>query len=209
MNTPNSVLRQRALESLRGNFGISIALILIYFLISAAGGGIPGLNLIYAIIAAPPLLLGLSIYFLQVSRKKQLSIDLLFRGFDRFGVSIGAYWLKALLVILWSLLLIIPGIIAAYSYSMTNFIIADNPDIGAVDAINKSKEMMRGYKMKLFLLHLSFIGWFFLCSLTLGIGLLWLIPYVQTSQAKFYEELIGENQSFGNNDDVLDSNVSY
>lgn len=209
MNTPNSVLRQKALESLRGNFGMSIAVILIYILISVAGGAIPGLNFVYAIIAAPPLVLGLSIFFLHLGRQKHLSIDLLFRGFDRFGVSIGAYWLKALLVILWSLLLIIPGIIAAYSYSMTNFIIADNSNIGAVEAINKSKEMMRGYKMKLFLLHLSFIGWFFLCSLTLGIGLLWLIPYVQTSIVKFYDELKGETQSFGNNEDVLDSNVSY
>ncbi len=89
--------------------------------------------------------------------------------------------------ILWSLLLIVPGIIAAISYLMTFYIIADDNTIRAMDAIDKSKTMMYGYKMKYFKMVLRFIGWCLLCLfLALGIGFLWLI-YV--SNAKFYEDI--------------------
>ncbi|GHT57847.1 hypothetical protein FACS18945_2990 [Bacteroidia bacterium] len=93
----------------------------------------------------------------------------------------------------WSLLLIIPGIIAAISYSMTFYIIADDPAISAMDAINKSKKMMYGYKMKYFCLSLRFLGWALLCILTLGIGFLWLMPYIQVTFAKFYDDLKAAN----------------
>jgi uncharacterized membrane protein len=91
-------------------------------------------------------------------------------------------------IILWTLLLIIPGIIMSLAYSMTFYILADNPDINPIDAIRKSREMMYGYKWKIFCLNLRFIGWGFLCIFTMGIGLLWLLPYMSVSFAKFYEE---------------------
>ena len=87
------------------------------------------------------------------------------------------------------LLLIIPGIIAALSYSMTFYILADDNSIGAMDAIKKSKKMMDGYKWKYFCLGLRLLGWALLCVLTLGIGFLWLIPYAQVSVAKFYDDV--------------------
>jgi len=99
----------------------------------------------------------------------------------------------SLFILLWSLLLIIPGIIAALSYSMTFYILADDNSIGAMDAINKSKKMMYGYKWKYFCLGLRFLGWAILCILRLGIGFLWLSPYVHVSVTKFYED-IKENQ---------------
>ena len=86
-------------------------------------------------------------------------------------------------------MLIIPGIIAAYAYSMAFFIMADNPSVGALEAIRRSKAIMRGRKAKLFCLDLRFLGWGILCLLTLGIGFLWLVPYIQASHAHFYEDV--------------------
>ena len=91
--------------------------------------------------------------------------------------------------ILWSLLLVIPGIIKSYSYAMTSFILKDEPEMKNNAAIEKSMAMMEGNKMKLFMLDLSFIGWAILCIFTLGIGLLFLQPYVAISRAAFYEDL--------------------
>lgn len=91
--------------------------------------------------------------------------------------------------VLWALLLIIPGIVKAYSYAMTPYILYDNPKLQGNAAIELSMRMMRGHKLELFLLHLSFIGWFLLCILTLGIGFLWLTPYVHSTQAAFYEDV--------------------
>lgn len=91
------------------------------------------------------------------------------------------------------LLLVIPGIIAALSVSMTFYIIADDDSIGVLDAIKKSNEMMNDHKWKLFTLYLRFFGLGIVCLLTLGLGFLWLIPYMQVSVAKFYEDIKDNN----------------
>ena len=87
---------------------------------------------------------------------------------------------------LWTLLFIVPGIVKGLAYSLTPFIVKDNPQLSPNQAINLSMKMMKGHKFDLFYLYLSFIGWIFLAILTLGIGLLWVIPYMQTSMAAFY-----------------------
>jgi len=97
-----------------------------------------------------------------------------------------------LFILLWTLLLIVPGIIAAISYSMTFFILADDPSIGAEAAIEKSKRMMDGYKLKYFYLCLRYFLLILLCILTLGIGFLWLTPYMHVGFAKFYDDIKGE-----------------
>ena len=102
---------------------------------------------------------------------------------------IGSLLLQDVYTILWSLLLVIPGIIKSYSYAMTSFILKDEPEMKNNAAIEKSMAMMEGNKMKLFMLDLSFIGWAILCIFTLGIGLLFLQPYVAISRAAFYEDL--------------------
>jgi len=94
-----------------------------------------------------------------------------------------------LFTLLWSLLLIIPGIIASLSYSQTYYILADDEKISAREAIKKSKKIMMGNKWKYFVLGLSFLGWFILSIFTLGIGLIWLLPYMNISMAKFYEDV--------------------
>jgi uncharacterized membrane protein len=92
-------------------------------------------------------------------------------------------------VLLWTLLLIIPGIIMAIAYSQTFYIIADDKNITPMDAIRKSVRLMNGYKGKYFLFCLRFLGWAILCLFTLGIGFLFLIPYMRVCFAKFYEDI--------------------
>lgn len=115
---------------------------------------------------------------------------------NTFRIAFSNYWHKVwgllwmtILIFLWSLLLIIPGVIKSFSYAMTPFILEDNPELSGVEAIHRSRMMMKGHKFDLFWLWLSFIGWFLLSILTCGIGLLWLVPYMETAQAAFYEEV--------------------
>lgn len=114
------------------------------------------------------------------------------QGFRNYGRTVWASFLLMLFVSLWSLLLVIPGIIKWYSYSMTPYILNDNPELTANQAIDRSRAMMRGHKFDLFYLHLSFIGWMILSVITLGIGTLWLTPYMYTAQAAFYEDVRSE-----------------
>lgn len=115
----------------------------------------------------------------------------LFSRFDIFWKALGLRLVIAIFTALWTLLFIIPGIIAAFRYSMAFYIMEENPSMGIMDAISESKEMMRGNKFRLFCLGISFIGWMLLCILTLGIGILWLGPYMSAAFAAFYLEISG------------------
>lgn len=112
---------------------------------------------------------------------------------DRFNISFLTYVMMTVFLFLWSLLLFIPAIIKSYSYAMVPYILKDNFDRGqrvsATDAITKSRKMMKGFKLDLFILDLSFLGWFILGFLTLGIGLLWVIPYYRQTKVNFYRKL--------------------
>lgn len=192
MKTENVVLMKMARESLKDKWGLAIGTFVVYFLIVGAVvtpfSLIPFVGLITLIIFGP-FALGLAIFSLALARGEDARIEQIFKGFNNFGTSLGAYLLMMLFTFLWMLLLYIPGIIAALSYSMTFFIIADDNTIGAMEAIDKSKKIMYGYKWKLFRLYLRFFGWSLLCILTLGIGFLWLIPYMQVTIAKFYDDV--------------------
>ncbi|MDD4122386.1 MAG: DUF975 family protein, partial [Eubacteriales bacterium] len=131
--------------------------------------------------------LGYAMFCISLFRKRETSPAEVLYGFERFVKSFGLYIVISLFIFLWALLLIIPGIIAAYRYSMSFYILADNPDMGIMEALNRSKIMMRGNKWKLFCLNLSFIGWAILCVLSFGVGFLWLIPYVEVSIIAFYD----------------------
>ncbi len=134
---------------------------------------------------------------------------LLRNGDDRltsnmFEVSFRQYWHKVwgmflmyLFIALWTLLFILPGIVKAFSYALTPYILEENPDLSANEAIDHSRAMMKGHKFDLFYLYLSFIGWFFLSFLTLGIGFFWLIPYMYTAQAAFYEDVKADYERNG------------
>ena len=187
--TANKQLMAHSRESLEGIWGLAVGTLAVYWAILFAIGFVPLLGTIASLIISGPMLVGLAIFALAIARKRDPQIAQLFDGFKRFGVALGAYLLKILFILLWSLLLIIPGIIAALSYSLTFYIIAEDDSIGPLEAIRKSKEMMKGNKGKIFCLGWRFFGWFLLSSLTLGIGFLWLGPYMAVSYAKFYEDV--------------------
>lgn len=127
----------------------------------------------------------------MVDGEKTAEIGVLFKYFPHWRTTAATRFMKGVFVFLWSLLFIIPGIIAGYSYAMTDYILAENPEMTASEAIARSKEMMKGNRGRLFCLQLSFIGWALLSALTFGIGQLWLRPYEQTAIAAFYREVSG------------------
>lgn len=112
---------------------------------------------------------------------------------DKYGHNVLGMGFMYLKVVLWSLLFIIPGIVMDFAYAMTPYILKDNPELSAWEASSRSREMMKGHKFDLFWLELSFIGWILLSILTLGIGLFWLVPYMQTAIAAFYNDISGKN----------------
>ncbi len=185
-----TAIRTEARALLAGRWNIYALIWLIYILIESATTSIPGSSLIIT----GPFALGLALISLRVVRRQDITVEMLFEGFRDFFRSLVASLLMIVYVVLWSLLLIIPGIIAALSYSMTFYILADNPDLTASEAIAKSKIMMFGHKAELFWLYLSFIGWAILCLFTAGIGFLWLLPYIHTSTAVFYHKIKGNEE---------------
>lgn len=189
MSTANTVLMQQARESLAGKWGQAIGAMVVYMLLMIAIQLIPVAGAIIALLIGGPMAIGLATYSLALARNEDANINQLFEGFNKFGLALAAYFLMFVFIILWMLLLIIPGIIAALSYSMTFYIIADDETMDAMEAIDKSKAMMDGYKWKYFCLALRFVGWALLCILTLGIGFFWLMPYMQVTNAKFYEDV--------------------
>lgn len=187
--TPNRELMAQARQCLAGNWGLAVGVVLVNGLIGVVAGFIPFIGWMISLAITGPLMLGVATVFLAIARSEAAEFGQLFDGFKRFGTAFVAYLLMGVFTFLWFLLLIVPGIIAALSYSMTFFILRDNPDMGAMEAIDLSKQVMQGNKWKYFCLQWRFFGWSLLCLLTLGIGYLWLWPYMLASQAKFYEDL--------------------
>lgn len=194
----NSEYKNMALQSLEGNWAKAALASLITFIVM---GGISfGLGLSFDSTigeAAPslisilllPLSWGLIVYFLRLIRREDIAYSRLFDGFHQYGRILWAELLKSIYTLLWTMLLIIPGIIKTYSYAMSEFILHDNPELNGEQAICESMRMMQGHKMQLFLLDLSLIGWVLLSYLTAGIGFLFLYPYYNSAHAHFYEEL--------------------
>ena len=146
-----------------------------------------GISSIYSLLISGPMTLGYAMFAISIFRKRATSAAEVFYGFERFGKAFGLYIVTSIFILLWAVLLIVPGIIAAIRYSMSFYILADNPEIGIMEAIAESKRMMQGNKWKFFCLNLSFIGWIILSCFTLGIGLLWLLPYMEVSIVAFYD----------------------
>lgn len=126
-----------------------------------------------------------------VDRREKPEIGTMFGYFAHWKNTAAAKLLQVLYVFLWSLLFVVPGIVAGYSYAMTSYILSEHPELTAGEAINISKQIMSGNRFRLFCLQLSFIGWDILCALTLGIGNLWLTPYKQAATAAFYRVVSG------------------
>ncbi|MDF7823975.1 DUF975 family protein [Pontiellaceae bacterium B12227] len=214
--TSNKDLMAEARESLSGNWGMGVLGYFLYTLLSTsisffvfaaalfvgvvsgisgsdpevAGNAINVFAQFFQFIIYGPLIVGFYGFYLGIAQEDEGRLELLFIGFRRFWKSFAMYFLSSLFVLLWMILFIIPGIIAAFRYSMAYFCIADDEDCGPLEAIQLSKEMMKGNKWKFFCLNCRFIGWWLLATIfTLGIGYLWLVPYIHTSYAKFYEDV--------------------
>ena len=142
---------------------------------------------LYSMLVSGPLTLGYVTFILAIFRRKDTSPIEVFYGFERFGKAFGLMFVINVFILLCSLLFIIPGIIESFRYALAFYILADHPEIGIFEAIRESKRLMYGNKWKLFCLELSFIGWFILGLLTAGIGMLWVMPYITTATAGFYE----------------------
>ncbi len=183
----NSEIRRAARYALKNNWTQAVLATLVFTLVTAAAGSIPFAGLLVVC----PLEFGFMLCFLRLIRGEDSSemVGDQFSVFNKYGRTLGTSLLMTLYILLWCLLFVIPGIIMSYAYAMTPYIMNDRPDLDASDCIHESRVMMKGYKWKLFCLDLSFIGWALLCILTLGIGFLWLQPYIEASHAKFYEEL--------------------
>lgn len=150
-----------------------------------------GFAFLFALIVVGPLSYGYVNSLLRFHKGQEESVKEMFNiGFkEDYARAFIVQLLVGLFVFLWALLLIIPGIIMAYAYAMTPFIAEENPELSSMECITKSKEMMSGHKLELFLLDLSFIGWLLLGFITCGIGLLWVMPYMNMARVKFYEQL--------------------
>lgn len=128
-------------------------------------------------------------YALGVSRKKTVRLENLGDGFFSFWKLVAIFILTWIFILLWSLLFIIPGLIAMYRYRLAYYIALDHPELGPLECIRESKRLIDGYKLELFILDLSFLGWHILGALTFGIALIFKLPYIEVTYALFYQEL--------------------
>ena len=135
---------------------------------------------------------GWQLFTLRASREEETGgAETLFSCFQQFWRFLLAQLLMNLFITLWSLLFVIPGIIAAFAYSQTIYIMLDNPQISPLEAIGASKQLMRGHKFDYFTLQLSFLGWAYLSIFTFGLLGIWLNPYMQVTMANYYNALTG------------------
>lgn len=135
-------------------------------------------------------MVGFAKYNLDLMDGEEGKAGTLFDYFPQWKTMVKAGLLQAVFVFLWTLLFIIPGIIAALRYAMTNYILAENPEMGAMEAIDRSKELMDGNKWRFFCLGFSFIGWEILAGLVPVIGGLLLLPYTSAANAAFYRDIV-------------------
>lgn len=202
----NVQIRQLTREAIRGKwlagavitlvFGILYGLISAFSVLNTDDEVIFSLlSLLTAIVIGYPLTVGYTMVWLNVVRNNtHPEIKDLFGAFNRryHRSAMGTLLLMNIYTFLWTLLLVIPGIIKSMEYAMTPFIIADEPELGCNEAIEKSMAMMHGHRWQLFKMYLGMIGWMILGVFTCYIAWLWIVPYYQTAFAQFYRELKGE-----------------
>lgn len=206
----NKEIRLAARQELKGFWTMPVLATLVYYLINSVCQGanfftqlgsvsfrlcFASIYLAIAILVLVPLEYGFQLAFLHFLREdKEDTVEQIFCGFKTYGRAIGVTLLQMVFIFLWSMLLIIPGIVKFFSYAMTVFISKDHPELSANECIDRSMDMMNGHKMQLFLMYLGFVGLTILSVFTLFIGLLWLIPYMQVCVAEFYENLKAEEE---------------
>jgi len=182
-------LKSTAKEQIKGNIGKIFIMILIIVAISFACTFIPFIGGIASFIITPAFTLSLTMIFLKLSKSEEIAVGNLFDGFNKTGRALWMNILISIYTFLWSLLFIIPGIVKSFAYSMSYYVLADNPELTANEAISKSKNLMNGHKGDLFVLYFSFFWWYLLVGLTFGIAAIYVSPYMNATVANFYNSI--------------------
>lgn len=178
-------VKLEAKQALSRNFGTALGVLIV-------GSVILGIASVVSFLLAGVIAVGYAIVYLEIVRGWKLEFADMFKGFNNFGTNCLAGILIAVYTFLWSLLFVIPGIVKAYSYAMTPYVLADHPEMSASDAISASRVIMDGHKWDLFVLQLSFFWWILLCGVTFGIAYIYVGPYMAAAEAKFYDTIKDE-----------------
>ena len=173
-------LKAMAKSQIKGSIG---TLFLCYLLMSLICGTIIGSLLM------PAIYLGFCLMYISMTNGVKPAVGDMFKRVGAFGKALWLSIITGFFVMLWSLLLYVPGIIKGLSYSMGPYILSEHPEYTARQALNESKRIMSGHKMELFVMMLSFIPWFLLCGITLGFGYIYVVPYVSATVANFYNAI--------------------
>lgn len=181
----NALFQSKAKAMLSGSWAPAAIGTLVMILISAAAS----FTYVGSLLIAGPMGVGYVLFLMRLTDRGETDYKSLFKGFNNFGNTLVAGLLVSLIEVVGFMLLIVPGIIAALGLQMTYFIMAEDPHISGIDAMQKSWDMMKGHKWELFCLYCRFIGWLILCILTCGILSLWIEPYLTTSIMNFYRNL--------------------
>lgn len=180
-------IKQHAKSVLSENYGVIIGTLAVYSLIALLCGIVPYVGGIVSIVVVPVVMIGMMNLLVRLYRGEKVVFQDMFNGFQNFGHNLGGYWYMYLFLFLWTLLFYIPGIIKGYAYFMAPYILMDQPEIDATEALEKSKQMTNGHKMDLFIMNLSFIGWSLLSVFTLGIlAFFFVMPYMMLTSAGYY-----------------------
>lgn len=182
-------LKARAKEMISGNMGMLIVCFIIVAALPGVCNIIPYVGWIASICVSGPLALGSAYIYLNLRRGFDPDVNILFSGFQRFVDALVLTLLIGVFTFLWSLLFVVPGIIKAISYSQAYYILAEHPEMSAKEALDESIDIMDGHKMDYFVLILSFIPWMLLCSITCGLAILYVGPYMEATFVNFYEEI--------------------
>lgn len=193
-----SEMKFSARQCLSGNWGpaavATLCVLLVMFPLAYAqqmttNPSMTNLLSLLLLLVEGPLMIAAAYFFLPLSRTAKADINHFFQGFEQIGKAILAGLWHSLWIFLWGLLLIIPGIIKLLAYSQYFYILAENPQADLRQALKTSIKMTNGYKMELFLLDLSFIGWYFAVIFTAGLALFYVGPYMNTTYCKIYDYL--------------------
>lgn len=179
-------LKLRAKDVLRGNWGVALVTFVLNSVIcTVAGSIIPGLG---GIAISGPMEAGVDSIYMTLQREEEPSVEQIFSGFDNFLNTFLTGVLRTVFVLLWSLLLFVPGIVKGIAYSQCFYILNDEPDMEAMDVLRASSELMDGHKLEYFLLQLSFLPWMLLCVLIFPA--LYVVPYISATNAAYYDYLL-------------------
>lgn len=194
-----SELKQNAKDQLKNNWGLAIGIIIVCTLIS----GIPNLLAeidsesfaisiiipIITLVITGPLTIGQCKFFINLANRSNPKFSDLWYGFNNMLRAIGVTLLVGVIVFIGTILFIIPGIILAFMYSQVYYIMAENPEMSIMNCLKESARIMKGHKMDLFILELSFLGWGILMVITLGIAGLYVLPYYNATLTNFYLDI--------------------